>query len=92
MSNYVGVAATGIASLANEIGVIMTDAGDNKVRGTTARARNVVSSGPSPGIGVAIIGSAATGDVVLDNYIGTDAPGPGSPRLPVGPLGNVTRS
>ena len=54
-------------------GVLIQDAADNTVGGSSALQRNVISS--NGGVGVAITGSPATGNAVMNNYIGLTAGG-----------------
>jgi hypothetical protein len=71
VGNYIGTDAAGTAARANFYGVFISGP-NNTVGGTTAGARNLISGN---GEGVAIVGSGATGNQVLGNYIGTDAAG-----------------
>jgi len=78
--NFIGTDVTGTHDLGNALaGVEITDAFDNLVGGTVAGARNVISG--NEGAGVRISGSAATGNRVYGNFIGTDLTG-------TAPLGN----
>ncbi len=54
------------------VGVIVESA-DNTIGGTTAAAANILGIGPT---GVLITGSSASANVVLGNFIGTNADGP----------------
>jgi hypothetical protein len=77
--NYIGVALTG-AGLGNDIGVAIVDgASSNTIGGTETEARNVISG--NGGSGILISGSGTAGNLVLGNFIGTDASG-------TAPLGN----
>ncbi|MFB0537808.1 MAG: CSLREA domain-containing protein, partial [Anaerolineae bacterium] len=72
--NYIGTDATGTVDLGNSAhGVIIWSAPDNTVGGMTAAQRNVISGNNQ--LGVYILGSDATGNQVLGNYIGTAATG-----------------
>src|SRR5439155_15472716 len=77
--NYVGTDITGnTGGLSNQIGVVVS--GEyNTIGGTTAAARNIISGNISGGLHIisGIPGSLATGlgNVVIGNYIGTDATG-----------------
>jgi len=71
--NYIGTDAAGSAALGNSsIGVIVFGVPDNTIGGTGPGARNIISGNST---GVAIIESAAMGNSVQGNYIGTDATG-----------------
>lgn len=73
--NYLGTNASGTLSAANRAGVFIGGP-NNIVGGTTASARNVISGNRGVEfLGVLISGSAATGNVVQGNYIGTTASG-----------------
>jgi titin len=76
--NRIGTNAAGTAALGNVVGVEVVGAG-NTVGGATAAARNVISG--NDGAGVLITDSAASGNVVEGNFIGTQADG-------ATPLGN----
>lgn len=54
-------------------GVFIDDSPNNDIGGITANLRNVISG--NSGQGVRISGSAATGNIVKGNYIGTNADG-----------------
>jgi uncharacterized repeat protein (TIGR01451 family) len=70
---YIGTNAAGTAAQGNgEQGVSINGNSNNTVGGTTAAARNVISS--SAGNGVLILGPAS-GNLVQGNYIGTNAAG-----------------
>ena len=57
--------------------MLIEEASDNTVGGTTAAARNVISANEW---GIRMDGSTATGNIVEGNYIGTDVTG----TLPLG--------
>jgi len=69
--NYIGTKANGTEPLGNNIGVVLTNALNNSIGGTTARARNIISG--NDGIGISI--SGGTDNNVQGNYIGTNAAG-----------------
>jgi parallel beta-helix repeat protein len=72
--NFIGTTATGMAALGNaNNGVYLNSAPGNIVGGVVPAARNVISG--NGGSGVYLNGSAATGNVVQGNYIGTDTNG-----------------
>jgi titin len=75
--NYIGVDATGTLPLANFYhGLIIVDgAHDNTIGGGLPGERNVISSHGNYGVG--IWGDGADGNLLIDNYIGTDAGGSG---------------
>jgi titin len=72
--NYVGTNATGTAAIPNQNDGVLIQGGasNNTIGGTTATARNVISSGS--GTGIEISGSS-TGNLVQGNYIGVGADG-----------------
>ncbi|EHR72505.1 hypothetical protein BurJ1DRAFT_3700 [Burkholderiales bacterium JOSHI_001] len=73
VGNRIGTNAAGTAAVGNlSQGILLSTAG-NTVGGTSAAARNIVSGNANAG--VYIINAAATGNVVIGNYIGTDASG-----------------
>ena len=72
--NRIGTNSAGTSSLGNGLwGVILDQAPDNLVGGTTSASRNIVS-GNGQG-GVAIYGGSAVDDVVEGNFIGVDVTG-----------------
>ena len=79
--NYIGTDRTGTSAIPNAFGgVLIVDASENQIGGTTAGERNLISgngfSGNS-GDGVGIANGLATKNVVEGNYIGTNAAGTG---------------
>ena len=73
VGNYIGVLADGATARGNLAGVrIVSAAFNNTIGGTSAAARNVISG---HGTGVSITGVGTTGNVVVGNFIGTDAAG-----------------
>jgi titin len=71
--NYIGINAGGTAALGNgDFGVVIVSAQNNMVGGTTPGERNVIADSIRDGIYIA---SNASGNVILGNYIGTDASG-----------------
>jgi hypothetical protein len=68
-SNYIGTDAAGTADVGNSRGVAIA----NGAHDNTVGPDNVVSW--NDGNGVAIYDSGTTGNVVVDNYVGTDASG-----------------
>lgn len=74
LGNYIGTDANGTGDLGNSIyGVYVGDAPGNMIGGTTSGAGNVISGNDSRG--VLISGTAATGNLVQGNLIGTDVTG-----------------
>ena|GEM_PF-1075492 len=78
--NYIGTDVTGKIALGNDfrgIGVgevpPNTQSANNRIGGTTAAARNVISGNKAHGIRILIAGSV--NNVVQGNYIGTDVTG-----------------
>ena len=73
---YVGVDATGMTAAGNGTGIVVMGAG-NTIGGTASGARNLISASASAnfGEGVEILGTGATGNFVLGNFIGTDITG-----------------
>jgi len=71
--NFIGTNAAGTAAVANiGAGVVIQDATNNIVGGSTAAARNIISGN---GTGAVIAGTAAINNQLLGNYIGTDVSG-----------------
>ena len=71
--NLIGLNAEGTAAVPNgPSGVLVNAASNNTIGGTTASARNVISGNADDGIDLF---SAATGNVVVGDYIGTDITG-----------------
>ena len=88
IGNYIGITPDGTTLVKNpslvgsqQVGVAITSSSNNTIGGTTPGARNVISGARidnnDKGAGVAIDGRnfGATGNVVIGNYIGTDATG-----------------
>jgi CSLREA domain-containing protein len=71
--NYIGTDAPGTSAIPNKWGVYLNGASNNTVGGTTASARNIISGNTN--VGVYVVGSLATGNVVQGNYIGLDITG-----------------
>ena len=86
--NYIGVDATGAATLGNGTGLQLTrGANGNTIGGTDPGAGNVISGNSDQG--VLLQDSGTSGNRVLGNRIGTDATG--TVALPNGPYGVVLR-
>ena len=73
IGNYIGTDANGTADLGNGLDGVSLQSANNTVGGMTAGERNVISGNDR--IGVVFFGTAATGNKVIGNYIGTDANG-----------------
>ncbi|HAZ47371.1 MAG TPA: hypothetical protein DCZ55_23675 [Cyanobacteria bacterium UBA11371] len=72
--NYIGTDKDGIADLGNTgDGVLIWNAANNIIGGTTAAERNIISGNDR--FGVTIFSRSATGNIVRGNYIGTDKDG-----------------
>jgi titin len=92
--NYIGANATGGAAIPNGDAGVEIDAGaNNRVGGTMAAERNVISGNGGDGV---IMISTATLNLVQGNYIGTDASGDNAlgneehgVHLRYGPVGNT---
>jgi hypothetical protein len=69
-ANRIGTDVTGTLALGNQLNGVTISASVNTVGGTTAAARNLISGNTGTGIRI-----SGTGNVVLGNYIGTDASG-----------------
>ena len=74
LGNIIGLTATGSVARANtRDGVLLNNAPSNTVGGAASGARNVISG--NFGDGIEINGAAASGNLVLGNFIGTDLNG-----------------
>jgi parallel beta-helix repeat protein len=73
LGNTVGLALNGTNALGNGLTGVELDSGGNSVGGSTAAARNVISSNGSDGL--ELVGAASTSNVIQGNRIGTDASG-----------------
>lgn len=72
--NYIGIDANGTTAAGNGTGVLLGDHATNTmVGGTTAPDRNIISG--NSGDGVHITGPASQNNLILGNYIGTNAAG-----------------
>ncbi|HYP52167.1 MAG TPA: right-handed parallel beta-helix repeat-containing protein, partial [Pyrinomonadaceae bacterium] len=75
-NNYVGTNPAGTAAVANATqGILLSQSSNNTVGGTTPAARNVVSGNGGANIQAGGGASAAAGNVVRGNYVGTNAAG-----------------
>ncbi|MHB8646480.1 MAG: beta strand repeat-containing protein [Thermomicrobiales bacterium] len=78
--NYIGTNPAGNGALGNFTGVYIVsgaggNANTNTVGGTAAGAGNVISGNNNDGIAIDGTGGTATGNIVLGNYVGTNAAG-----------------
>jgi len=75
--NYIGLNAEGNAARANAgFGGVRIESADNTIGGATEADRNVISGNDGDGVSILDLGAAgATGNVILGNFIGTDASG-----------------
>ena len=72
--NFIGTDVTGSADLGNaDDGVQIQDAPDNIIGGSQAGEGNVISG--NDGVGIFVVNTGASGNVVRGNLIGTDASG-----------------
>ncbi|HEU0204685.1 MAG TPA: DUF6701 domain-containing protein, partial [Burkholderiaceae bacterium] len=72
--NYIGLDAAGTAARPNKgSGVNLDNSSDCAIGGTASGEGNVIAG--NQGSGISIGGSGASGNVVLGNFIGTNAPG-----------------
>ncbi|MDZ7858116.1 cadherin domain-containing protein [Sphaerotilus sp.] len=68
--NVIGLLADGSTAAANNLGGLAVQSSNNTIGGTTTLARNVLSSNVNAGVWL-----AGSNNVVIGNYIGTDATG-----------------
>jgi len=74
IGNYIGTDVNGVADIGNRsFGIRIGDAGNNIIGGSNPGEGNVISGNEEGG--VAIHGLTAIGNIVVGNYIGTDATG-----------------
>ena len=73
--NLIGTNAAGTAALPNAGSGLLVMSANNTIGGTTAAARNVIAGNGDAGI--KLTGASATDNVVIGNYIGTNAAGTG---------------
>ncbi|MBI3653397.1 MAG: HYR domain-containing protein [Acidobacteria bacterium] len=72
-NNFIGTNLAGTATLPNAgLGVRLTTASNNRIGGTTATSRNLISGNET---GVGIGGANSTGNLVQGNFIGTNLSG-----------------
>ncbi|MCA9245539.1 MAG: right-handed parallel beta-helix repeat-containing protein, partial [Planctomycetales bacterium] len=77
VGNFIGLDLTGTQARGNGAdGVFVANSPDNRIGGTTAQERNVISGNDSPsGDGIELNGNLSTGNEILGNYLGTDVTG-----------------
>jgi hypothetical protein len=74
IGNFIGTNAAGTAGItASSVGVLINNAPDNVIGGSSVADRNFISGNSVVGVYIALAG--ATGNVVQNNYIGTDVSG-----------------
>jgi hypothetical protein len=84
--NYIGTTQAGTAPLANSPnGVVISNAPNNTIGGTTDVERNVISGNTQ--FGIVVQDLSATGNLIAGNYIGTDFSGAAG-AAGAGALGN----
>ncbi len=72
--NFIGTSPEGLAARANFVhGVYVQDAPRNRIGGTTPEARNVISGNMPDGVNIS--GSESVNNIVIGNFIGSDATG-----------------
>ncbi len=75
--NFIGTEETGTEARRNiRGGILISNSVNNRIGGTNAAARNVISG--NGGNGLLITGSGASNNVVMGNFIGTDVSGAGA--------------
>jgi uncharacterized protein (TIGR03437 family) len=73
IGNYIGTDSTGTVALGNEgYGVFIVTAHNNRIGGSSAEERNVISANGKHGVGFTVL---ASGNIIIGNYIGVDASG-----------------
>ncbi|HOY38104.1 MAG: hypothetical protein KBB11_10835 [Bacteroidales bacterium] len=74
--NFIGVNSSAIApsdTLSNYYGVAINESSNNIIGGSTTSERNIISGNLEAG--VAILGTSATDNIIIGNYIGPNADG-----------------
>lgn len=69
---FIGVDPSGIVARGNEVGGVINFGSNNRVGGTDPAQRNVISGNGAAGVASA---SVQSGNVYLNNFVGTDASG-----------------
>ena len=73
--NFIGTSAAGTDTLGNSWGIVIENATNTTIGGTSTGERNIISGNAS--LGIDILKSGAGANKVLGNYIGTDIAGTG---------------
>jgi len=73
IGNFIGADANGTAPLGNLTGISICGSGFNRIGGTKSGERNIISG--NLGHGISIPGGQYSDNLILGNYIGTDASG-----------------
>ena len=71
--NFIGTNSTGVDSIANGNGILLSGANNTFIGGNVSGAKNVISGNHLAGIAMAYYGTR--NNVVMGNYIGTDKSG-----------------
>jgi len=71
--NYIGTNAQGTAAITNLDGILIANSANNIIGGTAAGSGNLISGNHTMGLWIA--GASATNNLVLGNFIGSDASG-----------------
>jgi hypothetical protein len=74
--NFIGTDPSGMQAMGNETGVFITSNSGNRIGGTSASQRNLISGNRF--VGIEVDGSSASDNVIQGNYIGTDVTGQGA--------------
>lgn len=76
--SFIGTDISGTISKGNDVGIWIDSSPNNRIGGTTAQSRNLISGNQGDnfvGVGISINGDNATENLVLGNFIGTTASG-----------------
>lgn len=74
VGNWIGTDATGTLDLGNATdGILVVNGANNRIGGTSTADRNIISGNNDRGIRV--LGSNATGNTIIGNFVGTDVTG-----------------
>ncbi|MEW6209570.1 MAG: hypothetical protein AB1631_14470, partial [Acidobacteriota bacterium] len=73
--NFIGTDTNGVLDQGNVIGVIISGSSNNKVGGTVAAARNLISGNDETGLEIADDVGPANGNSVEGNFVGTNVQG-----------------
>jgi choice-of-anchor C domain-containing protein len=75
VGNYVGIGADGITPVGNRHGVLLVNAANNRIGGTSATERNVISGNLANGIFLDTWSGPTSATLIQGNRIGTNAAG-----------------